>query len=981
MTRILRLPPLLLAFAAFSLRASDLLSRRTVTSVEYLGTFSASQTVPVFRTQSADVVVRGSFLDLSTGVEVRTPSGATVSGTSATIVSKTGGANTRITVRLTTTNATPLGALQLRIRYLVETNGPDVVNLRLFDHGTISAMRIEEPAIQGRFTVGQAYTLVVSGSELNNTAYDADERHVTLLSTVSRSATEARFRIRVDSAGRTEFLTRAFFDGNLSGGMSGQNQTTAHYELAPGAVEFVVIAGLDPKVTAVSPDNDAPIDQEVTLAGTHVAPRGYLIRAQFGKRYFSNSQRTIEVRAEVVNGIVRLRVPPDITQAPANLFYAPINGAPADSLIVRPRELPPINAVSQLPQLVSSRVEQIATLKVRALFAGSQVLVGKHLASVGPLSSVKLTSVSTLNVTSIAPTVRIGNTLSVRFGNTSIPVTSAAYFPTAQMSADLFSGFAPIIQGADSIKLNVPVLPDTVTGTLTLTNAAGSTSIPDVFYAPPPVVTDVQVSTGNGQFQPVANTTLVRGERYRVFGRALRLVRIGSPLSIASWRMPGVLVTFNPGVEGFEFVLPQTATSGPVTIQTIAGSTSLGSFTVIDRAAAFTIVGVQVSPNQTVGGNTVTATIAVNAEIPVGGSAGNIVFSAATVNDTTLVVSSAPIAVTTNPVVLTIATKNVSAVRTASITVSTLGTASISTARAGLMIQPPAPTAIGLGSAGASSATVVGGRTISGFISLNTRVTGSAIPIALGNSDPTSATVPSVVNVGATVTPFTITTPIVPTRRVVTITATADGQTRSATLTVDPPTIASLVLQRTTAIAETVDSATITMTAVPVAPLAVSITCADPALVCPAVVTVSSLITKFAVGSVAIPAPRTGTIEATANGESRSASLTLSPLVLASAVVSPVSVTAGASTSLTIRLNSAVPTGEAMSVRVQSDGSSVVAPTSVPFRAGDLIQLVTLSTQALTPQSAAVLVTVSFTRQTTFGPYTSTLTVPVTVTP
>ena len=53
----------------------------TITSLHYLGDYIPTDRVHIFRGQNAPIEVDGKLLDLSTGVEVRTSSGATTSST------------------------------------------------------------------------------------------------------------------------------------------------------------------------------------------------------------------------------------------------------------------------------------------------------------------------------------------------------------------------------------------------------------------------------------------------------------------------------------------------------------------------------------------------------------------------------------------------------------------------------------------------------------------------------------------------------------------------------------------------------------------------------------------------------------------------------------------------------------------------------------------------------------------------------------
>jgi hypothetical protein len=137
----------------------------------------------------------------------------------------------------------------------------------------------------------------------------------------------------------------------------------------------------------------------------------------------------------------------------------------------------------------------------------------------------------------------------------------------------------------------------------------------------------------------------------------------------------------------------------------------------------------------------------------------------------------------------------------------------------------------------------------------------------------------------------------------------------------------------------------------------------------------------FSVGAQPVPTSVAVPVKVTMNGVTQQASLTLVPLAVQTLTMSPTSVKAGVSTSLTIQLNAPVPTGQTVTVSFASNNASVVAPSNVTFVAGDAAKLVTVRTAAVVTQTTTVTLTATLTQATALAPNTSTKTVTLTVTP
>src|SRR6266576_491309 len=115
------------------------------------------------------------------------------------------------------------------------------------------------------------------------------------------------------------------------------------------------------------------------------------------------------------------------------------------------------------------------------------------------------------------------------------------------------------------------------------------------------------------------------------------------------------------------------------------------------------------------------------------------------------------------------------------------------TQTATLTIEPPS-----LGAEALGPASVTGGSTSTGTVTLNQQAPAGGIVVSLSSSDSTVADVPATVTVPqwATSASFTVTTSAVAQMASVTITASSGGATQTVSLTVAPPTINTLTLDQ-----------------------------------------------------------------------------------------------------------------------------------------------------------------------------------------
>jgi hypothetical protein len=259
---------------------------------------------------------------------------------------------------------------------------------------------------------------------------------------------------------------------------------------------------------------------------------------------------------------------------------------------------------------------------------------------------------------------------------------------------------------------------------------------------------------------------------------------------------------------------------------------------------------------------------------------------------------------------------------------------------------PPSPT---LSSLTLNPTSVFGGNSSTGTVTLSGAAPAGGATVALSSSNTAVAQVPSSVTVaaGATTTTFTVSTSAVAASTTATISATNSGATRSASLTVTPaapppPTLSSLTLNPTSVVGGVQSSTgTVTLTgAAPSGGAMVALSSSNTAVAqVPSRVTVAAgaASATFTVTTSAVLTTTTVTISGAYGGVTRSASLTVTPVLLptvASMTLSPSSVVGGLESSTgTVTLTQAAPTGGAI-VALSSSNWAASVPSGLFVPAG-----------------------------------------------
>ena len=419
--------------------------------------------------------------------------------------------------------------------------------------------------------------------------------------------------------------------------------------------------------------------------------------------------------------------------------------------------------------------------------------------------------------------------------------------------------------------------------------------------------------------------------------------------------------TVTPSNPGFVFS-PSSQTT------TVSGANITG----LNFAALPTVSSITINPAAVIGGNTSTGTVTLTAPAPAGGAVVTLLSSntgAAQVPASITVAANATTAaftVTTSPVTGNTAL-NISA---------TYG----STQSAGFTV-----TAATLSSVSVNPASVVGGGTSTGTVTLNGPAPAGGALVTLSSSNPSAAQVPASVTVpaNATTATFTATTSPVSANTSLTISATY-GASQTTAFTVNQPIVSSVTLNPTSVPGGGTSTGTVTLTGpAPGGGAVVTLSSSNTsAAQVPASVTVpaNAITAAFTITTSAVGSNTTVTISGT-YGATQTASLTVITGSASSVTLNPISVVGGGSSTGTVTLAAAAPVGGAIVALSSSNTGLAQVPSSVTVAAGATSATFTVTT---TPVSSNATVTISATYGVT---RTATLTVTgavlntVTVTP
>ncbi len=403
----------------------------------------------------------------------------------------------------------------------------------------------------------------------------------------------------------------------------------------------------------------------------------------------------------------------------------------------------------------------------------------------------------------------------------------------------------------------------------------------------------------------------------------------------------------------FSIVSSGVASSTPVTITATYGGVSRTATLTLTPTALSSIT---LSPSSLVGQSSATSNrVTLN-----GPAQSNTVVTLASSDPAAVVPASVTVAAgQTQSPVFTITTKEVAA----NTVVTISATLADVTRTAALTVRPAALSSVSL-----SPPTVAAGvSATSNRVSLDGPAPAAGAVVSLASSDPAAVVPPTVtVLAGASSSPvFTITTKEVAAPTLVTITATYNGVTRTATMTVRPPLLSSVSLSPTT-VAGGVNTTSNRVNLdgpAPAAGAVVSLASSDPAVVVPATVSILPGATAspvFTITTASVTSSTTAVITATYNSVTKTANLVVTPVALSAISISPTAVVGQVSApSNRVTLSAPAPPGGVV-VPLISDNPAAVVPASVTVPAGQTASALFVITTTEVAVTTPVNISASF---------------------
>ena len=368
----------------------------------------------------------------------------------------------------------------------------------------------------------------------------------------------------------------------------------------------------------------------------------------------------------------------------------------------------------------------------------------------------------------------------------------------------------------------------------------------------------------------------------------------------------------------------QTKSVTAQTVATITATFNGASKTTTLTVNALVLQNLTVSAASVTGGTGLTATVTLSAPAPTGGVAVALSSNNAAVSvPTTFTVAAGQITATVD-----ITTVAVTINTNVTLTATLLGVSKTST----VTVTAPGLTRLML-----NPSSVVGGNTSTATIDIASPAPAGGLVITL-SSNCSDVLAPATVTVSAGQTSVSVQ---VPTRTVLSqvdavITATLNGVSRTANLSLTAPALTSIALNPSTVRGG--EDATLTVQLTSVAPtggVTVVLASTNSALVVPASVTVPTGETtvKVTLATRAVTATENGQLTATFAGVSKSVQVSVLAPVMASLTIEPNAVVGGSSATGTLELSSIAPSG-GLVVSLSSNKSDVLVPATITIPAG-----------------------------------------------
>ena len=475
--------------------------------------------------------------------------------------------------------------------------------------------------------------------------------------------------------------------------------------------------------------------------------------------------------------------------------------------------------------------------------------------------------------------------LDPNFNSIYFPQSGGIGFPTGASSVpfDVATSYVPSIQFADvkGFWFNASIPPFLITNgrgghqwlVMLPPDPAPSIAIPTLgnFH----ITGTNPVTGGNQTFGQIDISGLSRegGPTITLTSSHPNIVPNTSIVTPASQQFFGYQVFFNTQPPAADTNVTITASDGRYSFSSV--------LRVLKPPPAPVLSGVSVNPSSVVGGNPSTGTVTLSAP-----QSGNTVVSLSTPAPTTVATMPSTVTVPAGATsaTFTIVTKPVSSQFNMNIFADLAGSPG---RQALLIITAGGSTAPALSALALNPASVVGGNSSTGTVTLTAAAPSGGAVVSLSDNS-TATTVPASVTVpaGATSATFTVTTASVTAATTSTISAAFGGVTRTAALTVNPSTppagaaLSAVSVTPASVVGGSSSQGTVTLTAAaPSGGFAVSLSDNSAAATTPASVTVAAGATSatFTITTSSVSTSTAVTITASAAGVTRTATLTVTP--------------------------------------------------------------------------------------------------------
>lgn len=543
--------------------------------------------------------------------------------------------------------------------------------------------------------------------------------------------------------------------------------------------------------------------------------------------------------------------------------------------------------------------------------------MGGNLSNTATASIVVMSSVNSLTL----------NPATVTGGRTSTAtITLSGPAPSGGVSVALTSSnpsvatvpaSVTIPQNATSTTVSVSTIPVGISSPSTISAAYNGTNATAVLTVLPPAVSSVTLNPATVLGGTPSTGTITLNAPAPASGT---IVTLSSSNPAAATLPATVTVGANATTVTFAVTTLPVVTDAHVTISATYGA---GTQTAALTVLAATLSSISLTPPSVQGGSSSTGTITLAGPAP---STGAVVTLASSNTSLARVPASVTIPGNATTVNFTVNTLAVSGIASVTISASYGGSA-----KSAVLTVTPAI----LNSLSVNPASVTGGTSSTGTVTLDSAAPAGGAVVMLTSSNASVASVPVSVTIAANTTSatFSVTTVPVATNVSVTLSASYGVNTRTATLTVKAPTLSSGSLSPSSVRGGTASTGTVTLSGpAPTGGAAVTLTSSNTSVATvPASVTIPANAgsASFSVATLPVAANTTVSISALYNGTTRSANLTVLVAALTSVSLNPTSVVGSRLSTGTVTLNGPAPAAGAVITLRSSNTSVATVPATV----------------------------------------------------